>query len=296
MKENLTALMSAFLRARHFKRNDYAVFCGKHAFELLGDDYYSIESELKKGIRFLRPDFEGSHFEIGDDALDAVLNATLSGAVLARSAFFERAFNCEKLLGAKQAVILGAGYDSFSLSADNDITVFEIDRETLFCDKLERAKKAGLSFGENVFFLPLDLEKKQSFSAIGANAAFKKDEKTVFAALGVLEYLSHDGLLNMLSGISEIACEGSVVVFDFSEPCEETKEEKMALLAGEAMNCGISQERLMKLLEDFGFITAECLDGEELTREFFTKYNALYPEKKLSCPKNVKCICAVKKY
>lgn len=148
MKENLTALMSAFLRARHFKRNDYAVFCGKHAFELLGDDYYSIESELKKGIRFLRPDFEGSHFEIGDDALDAVLNATLSGAVLARSAFFERAFNCEKLLGAKQAVILGAGYDSFSLSADNDITVFEIDRETLFCDKLERAKKAGLSLAK----------------------------------------------------------------------------------------------------------------------------------------------------
>lgn len=288
--------MSAFLRARHFKQNEYAVFCDKYAFELLGDDYYNIESELKKGIRFLKPDFEGAYREIGDDALDKVLNETLSGAVLARSAFFERAFNCEKMLGTKQAVILGAGYDSFSLCADKDITVFEADRETLFCDKLKRAKKAGLSFGENVFFLPLDLENKQSFSEIGESAAFKKDEKTVFAALGVLEYLSRDGLINMLSGISEIACEGSTVVFDFSGPCEETKEAKMALLAGEAMNCGISQESLLKLLEDFGFITAECLDGEELSREFFAKYNALYPEKKLSCPKNIKCICAVKKY
>ena len=49
-------------------------------------------------------------------------------------------------------------------------------------------------------------------------------------------------------------------------------------------------------LEDLGFIVTECLDGEELSREFFGLYNALYPNKRLNCRKSVKCLSPVKKF
>ena len=296
MKENLTALMSAFLRAWHFERSESPVFCDRYASQLLSEDFLGVAEELKKGIRFLKPDFKCSGEFVTDGELDAVLNETLSGAVLSRSAFFERALKYEMRLGAKQAVMLGAGYDTFSLSFGENMSVFEVDREKLFSDKLERAKKAGLSFGENVFFLPIDMENPKEIEKIGAHPAFSKEKKTVFSALGAVQYLSREGLFNMLSGIAKIACEGSALVLDFEEPREKTKESEMARSAGEAMTGGVSEMHLTKILEDFGFIVTECLDGEELSREFFSHYNTLYPNKKLNCRKSVKCLSAVKKF
>ena len=83
--ENLTAKISCFARAYHYKTNERPIFGDSAATALLARDYDAIAAHIAQGIQFFAPGFTGS----ADEALKIAVDGQLSPSVLGRSAFAE---------------------------------------------------------------------------------------------------------------------------------------------------------------------------------------------------------------
>lgn len=135
--ENLTAKISYFARAYHYKTNERPIFSDSAAAALLGGDYDAIAAHIAQGIRFFAPEFTGS----ADDALEIAVDGQLSPSVLGRSAFAEQSLMNEARLGCRQYVLFAAGYDTFALRAPvQGLRVYELDQPELIADKKRRIR------------------------------------------------------------------------------------------------------------------------------------------------------------
>ena len=96
--DNMTALVSAFARAYHYKNNDTRVFADPFAEAMLTNEEYSaISQNMSQGILFFNQEFHGTR----EEALRYIVDHQLAPSVLARSAF------CERAIG--NAVRMGCG-------------------------------------------------------------------------------------------------------------------------------------------------------------------------------------------
>lgn len=98
--DNMTALVSAFVRAYHYKNNHIHVFADPLAEKMLTDEEYTAISEnMAQGISYFAPNFQGPR----EDALRFIVDHQLAPSVLARSAFCERAIsNMDRCLGERR--------------------------------------------------------------------------------------------------------------------------------------------------------------------------------------------------
>jgi methyltransferase (TIGR00027 family) len=141
--------------------------------------------------------------------------------IAARSRFSEDTLAACVARGVRQAVILGAGLDTFSLRnphVGKAVQVFEVDYPaTTQAWKRERIAQAGLEAPASLTFAPIDFE-RQSLSVGLAAAGFRLDRPAYFQWLGVTPYLTREAIVATLDFIAGIA--GSEVVFDYAEPFE----------------------------------------------------------------------------
>ena len=139
--ENLTAKISCFARAYHYKTNERPIFSDSAAAALLGGDYDVIAAHIAQGIQFFAPGFTGS----ADEALKIAVDGQLSPSVLGRSAFAEQCLTNEARLGCRQYVLFAAGYDTFALCAPvQGLRVYELDQPGLIEDKKWRIERSGI--------------------------------------------------------------------------------------------------------------------------------------------------------
>ena len=139
--EHVTAKMSSFIRGYHYEENEYPVFGDSLAKTLLGDEYEQVGNNMKAGLGFFLPDFTGTP----EEGLRAVMDRIIAACVVGRSAFCEKKLKNEIMLGCRQYLVFGAGFDTFSFrNTEEKLTVWEFDRASLFKEKLARAEKAGL--------------------------------------------------------------------------------------------------------------------------------------------------------
>ena len=61
--DNMTAKVSCFARAYHYKNNSIHIFSDNIAEKLLGDDYNQIEKNMTDGLDFFCPGFKGTKEE-----------------------------------------------------------------------------------------------------------------------------------------------------------------------------------------------------------------------------------------
>ena len=286
MMKNMTALMSAFVRAYHAQTEGEKVFYDGGARALLGEDYCAIAASIEQGAEFF-----------GGGTLEECV-AKLAGAPLERAAFAKDALKREVELGASQYLILGAGYDSFSYMRPDwaqELEIYELDRQEVFEDKALRAKNAGLE--ESAVRICADLS-KTGWSENVKRAGLDPSKKTVCAMLGLSYYLTDDELDCMLNEAGGLMCAGSALVMDY--PDEEYFKGKgnmsvsLAAGAGENMKSGLSYEKIQDMLEKAGLLIYEHLDSEQAGR-FFEKYNAQHEQHPIFAEKNVCLIHAVKK-
>lgn len=108
---HMTAKISCFARAYHYKHNQIHVFKDSAAKLLLGSDYEQIELNMINGIGFFLPGFTGTK----EEGLRLIVDKQLSPSVLGRSAFCEKMLEKEKALGCKQYIIFASGYDTYLL-------------------------------------------------------------------------------------------------------------------------------------------------------------------------------------
>ena len=284
--DNMTAKVSCFARAYHYKNNSAHIFKDTAAEALLGEDYDMIAQSMTQGLGFFLPDFEGSP----EDGLRLIVDRQLSPSVLGRSAF------CEDELrrsGCGQYVIFASGYDTFALR-NTSPTVFELDLPELIGDKTQRINAAELH--TRAVFVPCDLADSAWPQALLAKG-FDTQEKSFASLLGISYYLTKSEFASLLRSVSDLMAAGSEICFDF--PCENDSKQTrtnraLAAGAGETMKAQYTLPELTALLTACGFEIEKHLDHTTMTEQYFAAYNSHTPQNNMSAPAGVDYILARK--
>lgn len=292
--ENMTAKVSCFARAYHYKNNSEWVFKDDFAEKLLGEKMYAaIAENMAMGIQYFAPGFKGTHKE----ALSFIVNHQLAPSVLGRSAFCERRLLNEIRLGTKQYVLFAAGYDTYAFRNENEnLTIFEIDLPQMISEKLECEKSGNILAPKGRITIPCDLADEKWIELLIKNG-FDKCNKSYGSLLGISYYLTKDDFSKLLGNISNVFCPGSAICFDYpsiggSVPTK--KNESLAKEAGEEMKAKYTYAELEGMLADNGFLVYEHLDSDEMTKQFFESYNKK-SNTHMVAPEGVEYILAVKK-
>ena len=291
---NMTALVSCFSRAYHFRNNEEWIFQDDAAGLLMTDEeYQTISANMAEGITFFHPGFQGT----AEEALRFIVDAQLSPSVLARSAFCERMLDNAVMLGCVQYVIFASGYDTFSLRNKNQtLSVYELDLPEMIADKRKRLSLAGFEKIDNTVFVPCDLSKGE-WSRSLIESGFDERRSFFGSLLGISYYLKKEDFQALVQCISRLMCEGSALCFDYptSEEGEEClKNEKLAQGANEQMQAKYAYEELEQMLSDCGLLIYEHHDADSMTTEYFEKYSRGNPQHRMKAPAGVNYCLAIK--
>lgn len=244
--------------------------------------YRAIHQTLEGGVIFRDP----FALKILDDETRARIDEIAADPSLrpmrlfiaARSRFSEDTLAACVARGVRQAVVLGAGLDTFSLRnpyAGLGVRVFEVDYSATQQWKRERLKQAGFTIPASLTFAPVDFERQSLADGLKA-AGFDADCPAFFQWLGVAPYLTGEAVsatLRFIAGVPE-----SEVVFDYAEPFENypagRRDHVMAVAAraaslGEPWLSLFDSLELSGILRNFGFGTIEDLGLAELTDRFY---------------------------
>jgi methyltransferase (TIGR00027 family) len=146
----------------------------------------------------------------------------------ARSRFAEDCLGEAVSRGVRQAVVLGAGLDTFSLRNPYSalgLRVFEVDHPATQAWKLRRLTEVGLAIPTSLRFAAVDFE-SGGLSRGLIDAGFKPDCPAFFIWLGVVPYLGRSAIAATLRYVASVP--ESEVVFDYSEPLENYPPERRA--------------------------------------------------------------------
>ena len=260
-KASLTALISAFARA----------YVNKHSKFVSFRDIYAEKLFTEEEFRQIEGFISAEHSDVTD-----YVNTSLAPTPLGRSKFCEESLETAEKTGTRQYVILGCGYDTFSLrNTDPNLQIFEIDKAAVIADKLHRIKRAGLKIPQKAHYISADLSCENIGTVLDKND-FDRRKKTLFSCLGLLYYLTNDEISALFESIAAVASNGSAVVFDFpdshlfSSNITRVKEMlKMAEMSGEPMRTCFGYGELEKMLEEHGFLLYEFLNRDEIQHRFF---------------------------
>ena len=248
--DHMTALVSCFARAYHYKNSERHVFADSLAEQMLtAEEYNAISQNMTQGIQFFMPGFHGTQ----EEALQFIVNHQLAPSVLARSVFCERAIGNAVRLNCRQIVIYACGYDTFSLRTDNQaLTVYELDRPEMIADRWKRIARTGLEPACHVEDIGCDLS-QPSWKEKLIRAGFDAKKISFGSLLGISYYLSKLDFRNFIDAIASIFCKGSSVCFDYpvSEAgAESRRSRELAAAAGEMMKATYSYEEMEALLSN----------------------------------------------
>ena len=293
--ENMTALVSAFARAYHYRNSTAWVFADPLAEKMLDEEEYAaISRNMSEGIAYFAPDFRGTP----EEALRRIVERQLAPSVLARSAFCERAIDNAVRIGCRQIAVFACGYDTFSLRAsDADLRVFELDRLEVIADRQRRIARRHLAPACRVQAVGCDLAHpawREELTAAGFDAA----SPSFGSLLGISYYLTKREFAGLIRGISSLWRDGSSLCFDYPQSeggAESRRNRELAAAAGERMKARYSCGELQALLAEAGFLIYEHMDAEEATEAFFGAYNRANAEHNMAAPVGVVYCLAVRK-
>ena len=233
-----TALGAAAYRAAHQTVDGGAIFADPLARRILGANADAVIAQLAAG----------------DPA-----QSRMRTFIAARSRFAEDCLALAVARGIRQAVILGAGLDTFSLrnpSRRQGLRVFEVDHPATQAWKRKRLVEVGLAIPAWLAFAPVDFQRQDLSNAL-VSVDFHLDQPAFFHWLGVVPYLPRKTITSIFRFIASVP--GSEVVFDYTEPLENYPEGRRAYLAGVAARTAALGERWLSYFDPVE-ISAELCD------------------------------------
>jgi methyltransferase (TIGR00027 family) len=199
----------------------------------------------------------------------------LRAAIVARSRYAEDLLARAAVAGVTQYVVLGAGFDTFSLRNPHPaLRVFEVDHPATQSWKRDLIRTTGLPDPGRLTYVPVDFE-RQSLAAQLESAEFDVSAPAFFSWLGVVPYLTLAAFRDTLAFIAARP-HGSGVVFDYSQPksvlppLEQLEHDSLSArvkLAGESFQHFSTHAELAAELRAFRSI--EDLGAAELNARYF---------------------------
>ncbi|RDU22973.1 class I SAM-dependent methyltransferase [Anaerosacchariphilus polymeriproducens] len=300
-EKSITARICAFSRAYHREKNIVRIFDDTIAKLLLTDEEYKMISQnMSYGINYFNPTFSGNDEEV----LRWIVDNQLSPTPLCRAAFAEKSLKTVAGYGAKQYLILAAGYDTFAYrqpSWSKKMEIYEIDHPATASDKIERLRNAEVMIPQNVHYIKADFMMDNWETLLNEDVGFDKNKLSFCSMLGMTYYFSKQVFDKFIERISSIIPDNSTILFDypdenyFSEKIGENKYAKLAAAANENMITCYSYKEMETLLAKHNFLIFEHLDSTEMTEQYISNYNEANPIHRMSAQNNVNYCMAVKK-
>jgi methyltransferase (TIGR00027 family) len=187
--------------------------------------------------------------------------------IAVRHRFAEDALAAAYARGTRQAVVLGAGFDTSAYrSPHTDLRFWEVDFPATGAWKRERLAEAGIAVPGTVTYVGVDFE-HDSFMERLVEAGLDVRAPAFFLWLGVVPYLTRDATEATLRAIGSIR--GAEVVFDLPAPADHVAPAARADRAdleatvaelGEPFRGAWAPGEVLALLADAGFDEVEDLD------------------------------------
>ena len=224
-------------------------------------------------------DFESSVQSINHDKLWMFYYAT------ARTKHIDSVLLKELESGAKQVVIMGAGYDTRGYRFYKDfpkVRFFEVDLPVMVDDKKKRMESKLSDLPNNVAYAPIDFN-TQDLGQVLAKVGYKKGQKTLFIWEGVVMYLDAAAVESTLQFIAKNSAAGSSVVFDFLPPSvvegTYTKDPYAVQVAdtvrgfGEPFTFGINPDESGAFLRKQGLKQVSNIGHDDMVKRYMTSSN-----------------------
>src|SRR5215472_10410546 len=178
--------------------------------------------------------------------------------------------------GVRQALILGAGLDTFALrNPFANVHVFEVDHPATQSWKRELLAASELPVPDTLSHVPVDFE-RQSLREQLSHAGFDFNQPTATTWLGVVPYLTREafaGTARVLGGLPV----GSSLVFDYSQPrevlpfTEQLMHDSLSARvaqAGEPFQLFFTPHSLAEELPRYDLTVVEDLDSNALNARY----------------------------
>jgi methyltransferase (TIGR00027 family) len=205
----------------------------------------------------------------------ALMRRSTYPSVIIRSRYAEDVLRSVVALGARQYLILGAGFDSFALRQPvfaRALEIFEVDHPATQQLKQRRLRDCGLSLPMNVHLVSADLANEQLGDCLN-RSAFRSDRLAFISWLGVTAYLSHPANLATLRAIASSVASGSELVFTYIDQRELDADRRFESFGhvqtsiaalGEPWISGFEPSQLAGTLREAGLTLLEDLNGEAM--------------------------------
>ena len=174
-----------------------------------------------------------------------------------RTAAIDAAVRDAITLGARQLVILGAGYDgrAWRMSELAGVKVFEVDHPATQGDKRARVTVLPPPAGI-VSFVSIDFE-RESLDSVLDRAGHDRSVPTCWIWEGVVMYLTRDAMLATLAGVAGRSAPGSTLIVNYHTVHRRWLARLMFRLIGEPQISAWTPQEMASDLQTVGFVVHE---------------------------------------
>jgi methyltransferase (TIGR00027 family) len=248
-----TALGTAYMRAAH---------------QLLDSPPHILEDPVT--LALLGPD-AGRRIRDEAESYQTPARRGLRAHVVLRSRFAEDRLKESVGRGARQYVILGAGFDTFALRQPfwaKALRIVEVDHAATQKMKRSRIEAAGLAMPKNTSFAAIDFERESLREGLKKNSV-PLDKPTFFSWLGVTMYLDEDAIDAVLRAVAAFPA-GSEIVLTFAQPGGPSDQfSQRSATLGEPWISYLEPDEMEKKLRGAGFSAVEFLAPSEAEARYF---------------------------
>lgn len=273
-----TALSVALMRAVHTRRDRPRLLDDPWGDRLVSEEEQAaLHRRILDGVS---PESRARLEALG--SRHAVFDAVLPrhptyGTVVLRSRYAEDALAAAVARGARQYVLIGAGFDSFALRQPDfahDLQIFEIDHPASQAMKRDRLAACGATIAPNVRFVAADLGTESLADALG-RSGFSRTVPAFFSWLGVTIYLTRDANRATLRDVATASAIGSEIVFTYTDQrAIDGEDPTMRAMRnrrdaeGEPWISGFDPTALAGELQALGLALIEDLSGPNLLERY----------------------------
>lgn len=159
--------------------------------------------------------------------------------------------------GAKQLVILGAGYDgrAWRMPELAGVKVFEVDHPTTQGEKRAHLSELPAAAGI-VKFVSMDFE-RESLDTVLDRASHDRSSPTCWICEGVAMYLTRDAMRATLAGVAARSAPGSTLIVNYHTLHRRLFARVMFRLIGEPQISAWTADEMAADLRSVGFVVSE---------------------------------------
>jgi methyltransferase (TIGR00027 family) len=177
----------------------------------------------------------------------------MADLIALRTAAIDNAVREALAAGARQLVILGAGYDgrAWRLAELTGVKVFEVDHPATQGDKRKRIEELPSPKGI-LTFVSIDFE-RESLDAVLDRAGHDPSMRTCWIWEGVVMYLTRDAMQATLAGIARRSASGSTLIVNYHTIHRRWIARLIFRLIGEPQISAWTPEEMAAELRSAGF-------------------------------------------